>query len=322
MTRAAPPGSAEHIGECASRWVASLGTRQRDVAVWPFDSPQRGDWYYAPRERAGVALQGMDLAQREKAWALVDATLTAQGASKARAITALEDVLADLEQGRRTDRNPLDYAVTVFGNPGDVPWGWRLEGHHLVLNVTVAAGGTAVTPTFWGANPARVTRGERRGRRVLAGEYLRGLELARSLTRTQREHAVVGERSVGNVVTVRGRARALRHPTGLACDELTAQQSAVLEALLGEYTGNIRDGLSPVSVDDVLRDPSTLRLAWAGGMAEGEPFYYRVHGPRLLVELDCTQDDANHIHSVWRDPANDWGRDVLGEHYRHHHDDD
>lgn len=322
MTGHGVQGPADRVGECASSWLASLGTRLRDAAVWPFASRQRGDWHYAPRERAGVALQAMDPAQREKAWALVDATLTAQGASKAREITELEDVLADLEQGRRTDRNPLDYAVTVFGDPGDVPWGWRLEGHHVVLNITVAAGGTAVTPTFWGANPARIPRGERRGERVLGGEYLFGLELARSLTRTQREHAVVGERSIGNIITERGRARVLRHPTGLACHELTTEQSAVLEALLREYMGNVRDALSPVSVDHVLRDPSTLRLAWAGGMAEGEPFYYRVHGPRALVEFDCTQDDANHIHSIWRDPVNDWGRDVLGEHYRRHHDDD
>ena len=150
-----------------------------------------------------------------------------------------------------------------------------------------------------------------------------GITADGSLTTTQREVAVFADHSVGNIITERGRAQALREPTGLPFAELGEGQRELLMALVGEYVGNAAD---PLGVPYLARVREAglerLRLAWAGGMSEGEAFYYRVHGPRLLIELDCTQNDANHIHSLWRDPTADWGRDVLGEHYLHDHDHD
>jgi hypothetical protein len=235
---------------------------------------------------------------------------------------ALESVLGELERGRGSARDPLNYAFTVFGDPRQPPWGWRVEGHHLVINVTVTdSGSVSVTPSFWGANPARIPSGDRAGERTLAGEYVIALELARTLTRAQRDDAVFADESVGNIITERGRAQALRHPTGLRCSDLEKSQRSVLARLLAEYIGNVPGPVASPYLDGVMRRLDELRLAWAGGLAEGEAFYYRLHGPRLLLEFDCTANDANHIHSVWRDPANDWGRDLLGEHYRDHQHD-
>ena len=295
----------------------------------PFDDEERGNWHYAPRARAGVALREMTEPQQDAARALLAATLSEQGLAKARAIMALEAVLADLESGRgRHLRDPLNYSFTVFGHPATPPWGWRVEGHHLIVNVTAAGSGSsdggalAVTPTFWGANPARVPNGLREGERVLSEEYHLGLEIARSLDATQRSIAVLAERTPGNIITERGRARALDVPVGLPAGDLRDGQGRILVRLLDAYLGNVpADVIGPYRAAVVDR-LDRLHVAWAGGMAEGEPFYYRLHGPAVLIELDCTQDDANHVHSVWRAPGHDWGRDILGEHYRTQHDDD
>ena len=311
------------VADAATRWLSSLSPRDRETARWPFHSRERGNWHYAPRRRNGLALREMTEPQRRAARGLLASTLSSSGVRKAEAIMSLEVVLAETQRGGRHERDPLDYSFTVFGEPSRHPWGWRVEGHHLIVNVTVAGpGAVAVTPSFWGANPARIPVGERAGQRVLAGEYHLALELAGTLTPHQRAQAVFADRSVGNIITERGRARALQHPSGLRCTDLDDGQRGVLGALLREYLGNAAAPVRTPYEDVVHGDLAGLHLAWAGGADEGEPFYYRIHGPRLLIEFDCTADEANHIHSLWRDPVNDWGRDLLGEHYRHHHDED
>jgi hypothetical protein len=267
----------------------------------------------------------MTESQQAAAQRLLGATLSDQGTAKARAIMALEDVLGELETGARGGRrDPLNFAFTVFGDPTmQPPWGWRIEGHHLVVNITVSPSGeVAATPTFWGANPARIPDGPRAGERTLEAEYCLALELAQTLTGPQRQQAVIASRSVGNIVTERGRAHALATPSGLPCGELDDRQQTLLAALLAAYVDNVAPETAAAYRSVAVPSLGALHLAWAGGMAEAEPFYYRLHGRRLLIEFDCTPNDANHIHTVWRDPLNDWGRDVLGEHYRHHHDDD
>jgi hypothetical protein len=315
---------AARMERAARAWLETLTSSQQRVALWPFLTPERGDWHYAPRRRNGLALREMDGRQRSAAYTLLGSTLSPRGDAKARAIMALEEVLGEIEGGRGRRRDPLNYAFTVFGDPGRFPWGWRLEGHHLIVNVTVAGPeAIVITPTFWGTNPARIPGGPRTGERIMAREYQLGLELARSLSSAQRATAMFAERSVGNIIAERGRAQALREPTGLAFAERGEGQRELLMALVGEYVGNAADALGIPYLARVREAGlERLRLAWAGGMAEGAAFYYRIHGPRLLIELDCTQNDANHIHALWRDPIADWGRDVLGEHYLRDHDHD
>jgi hypothetical protein len=308
----------------ASVWLESLDAAQRRHALWPFESAERGDWHYAPRRRRGLPLKAMREPQQAAAYKLLASVLSPVGGAKARAIMALETVLGELEGGRFDFRDPLNYSFTLFGLPGGYPWGWRIEGHHLIVNVTVAGpAALTLTPTFWGTNPARIPRGPRAGERIMREEYELGLDLARSLDAGQRATAVQARTSLGNIVTERGRAQALREPRGLPFGLLGPAQQDLLMRLVRTYVGNAADAVGVPHLDRVREAGlDRLRLAWAGGMKEGEAFYYRIHGPRLLIELDCTQNQANHIHSLWRDPISDWGRDILGEHYRHHHDED
>ena len=160
-----------------------------------------------------------------------------------------------------------------------------------------------LTPAFWGSNPARIPRGPRAGERIMQDEYRLGLELARSLDEGQRAEAVFAQTSVGNIITERGRAQALREPSGLPFGRLGEGQRDLLMRLVGTYVGKAADAVGMPHLERVREaGHERLRLAWAGGMEEGTAFYYRIHGPRLLIELDCTQNQANHIHSLWRDP--------------------
>ena len=318
------PALADAMARAASTWLDALTSAQQQAVLWPFVTPERGDWHYAPRRRNGLALREMDERQRGLALALLASALSPRGDAKARAIMALEDVLGELEQGRGPHRDPLNYAFTLFGTPGRYPWGWRVEGHHLIVNATLAGPeAVVITPTFWGTNPARIPHGPRAGERIMAREYHLGLELARSLTpdpaHGRRVRRPLGRQHHHRARPRPGPARADRPPVRRAGEG----QRELLMALVGEHVGNAAD---PLGVPYLARVREAglerLRLAWAGGMSEGEAFYYRVHGPRLLIELDCTQNNANHIHSLWRDPTADWGRDVLGEHYLHDHDHD
>ncbi|MFO1037921.1 MAG: DUF3500 domain-containing protein [Geminicoccaceae bacterium] len=316
-------GVAAAMTEAATDWLSSLSGPQQKKAIWPFSHPERGDWHYAPRERHGLPLGAMDEPQREKAKALLASALSPHGRAKALAIMALETVLLELEKGTGPRRDPLNYAFTVFGEPGTPPWGWRIEGHHLIVNATIADREVAISPTFWGTNPARIPHGPRAGERIQADEYHLGLELARSLTGAQRAIAVFAEHSVGNIITERGRAQALERPTGLSFVQLDDGQRSLVMRLLHAHIGNAADPLAESALRRAEHDGfDHMHLAWAGGTVEGSAFYYRLHAPRLLVEFDCTQNDANHIHALWRDPTRDWGRDFLGEHYSHHHDHD
>ncbi len=282
----------------------------------PFAEAERGNWHYVPRRRLGVPLGAMGAALRERALALLRAGLSASGAAQAEAVMALEGVLADLEGSSRRVRDPLGYALTIFGTPGAFPWGWRLEGHHLSLNVTVATPElVALTPWFLGTNPARIPQGPRTGERLQGPEHDLALELARSLDASQWRTARLSVQAPGDVITGPGRAASLAKPQGLPYGSLTATQQALLLRLIEAYVGRAHDAFGRQYLELVRAGLPQTHLAWAGGREPGTPFYYRIHGPRLLLELDNTQNRANHVHSLWRDPADDFGRDDLRAHY-------
>jgi hypothetical protein len=302
------------MAAAASAWLRTVGTR--DGAQLPFADGERRNWHYIPRSRRGVALRDMTSVQRGAAASILRAGLSSRGVERAEAIMALESVLAEVEGSSRSFRDPLNYVFTVFGTPGTPPWGWRVEGHHLSVNVTVAAPGhAAVTPLFSGTHPARIPFGPRRGERIQRMEYVLGLELAQSLDDRQLAGALLQERSLGNIVSGPGRASALARPMGLPFDQLRPPQQAKVLQLIELYVGLARDEVSRPYMALVREGLQGTRFAWAGGRREGTAFYYRIHGPRVLIEFDNTQNDANHIHSVWRDPVNDFGRDDLREHY-------
>lgn len=303
----------------AKSFAGLLDATQRRDAIYAFDAAARTDWHYVPRSRPGLPFRGMTSEQRTAAVALLRVTLSDEGYARIEGVRVLESVLRGDSQS--SFRDPDNYAVALFGEPGAHPWGFRFEGHHLSLNFTFPAPGKAsATPAFWGANPAEVRGGQHRGMRLLGAETDAAFALVRSLDAGQRTEAVIAERALGDIVAGPGRGDELKQPRGVAFARLTETQRnqalAVIEGMLKPLTAEFR-ALQTQRLREAGLD--ALRFAWAGAMAPGQGHYFRLHGPVTLIEFDNTQDGANHIHSLWRDLAADFGADALGQHYRTGH---
>jgi Protein of unknown function (DUF3500) len=314
----ASDGARAALAGAATAFLATLPAAGRRRAVFVFEDRERLDWHYVPRRREGLALKDMPVPARAAAHELIKASLSGAGYTKAVNVIRLEDVLRQLETLGGLLRDPENYSVSVFGMPGtDAPWGWRFEGHHMSLNFTLVPGKpVAVTPTFLGANPAEVPRGPLKGLRTLAREQELGRALARSMDQPQRARMLIADQSLGDIVSGPGRADRLGAPVGVPFGEMTGDQRGLGMSLLEEYTRNVR---VDVAEDHLRRMRETgldrIHFAWAGSLEPGRAHYYRLHGPAVLIEYDNTQNDANHIHSVWHDPVNDFGLDLLRAHY-------
>jgi hypothetical protein len=271
-----------------------------------------------------VPLKEMSAAARAAAHELLRAGLSTVGYTKAADVINLEDILRKIETFGGLLRDPEKYYVSVFGRPdGAGPWGWRMEGHHLSLNFTLVPGrGIAVTPTFFGANPAEVRTGVHKGLRVLGAEQDLGLTLARSIEPGLRSQFVIATDSPGDVITSPGRSDALKVPTGVALRDLPAEQRALALRLIETYARSMRVDVADEELGKMrAAGVERVHFAWAGPLEPARPHYYRLHGPTLLIEYDNSQNGANHVHTVWHDPRNDFGADVLRAHYEHddHH---
>jgi hypothetical protein len=312
------------MAEAAGGWLASLDPAQRAKASFGFPSDaERTRWYYTPTERGGLPLAEMGPVSQRLAHRLVASGLSEGGYATAATIMGLENVLDAREGWRRgydgrtvphRGRDPQLYFLSVFGDPGSGSWGWRAGGHHLALNYTLAADGhISASPLFFGANPA-LTRLVGPGvLRPLAAEEDLGRELLASLAPDQRAVAVVSPAAPGDILQ-RNRPRVeAGPPDGLPAGRMLPQQRALLEGLVRHYLDRLPAELAAAEAARVTGEAGgALRFAWAGGPEPGQPHYYRVQGPRLLIEYDNVQDGVNHVHSVWRDPAGDFGQSSTG----------
>ncbi|GAB4416085.1 MAG: DUF3500 domain-containing protein [Bacteroidia bacterium] len=319
-------GTTPAMAQAARDWLDVLSPELRSQAWFAFTDAERVNWHFYPNknQRKGVSIGALDAVQREKAMALLETALSDEGLHKARQIMHLESVLHALEQRQAGDRhrNPEDYYVSVFGEPGvDSLWGWRFEGHHISLNFTgVAAQGLAVTPSLLGTNPAIVRSGPDSGLEVLRDEQTLGRALVQSLRPEQLAQAMLPIEAPHELLTFVER-RVMLQREGIPATALDSAQRAGLRALIAVYTGRMRPEIATAQWAriDAHGGIDSIWFAWAGGLAPGDPHYYRIHGPSLLVEYDNTQDKANHVHAVWRDPENDFGDDLLRRHYEQDH---
>jgi hypothetical protein len=315
--------TAQTMTEAARRFLAALEPGQRAKVSFTTKSSERLNWDYRPRERAGLALAEMDSAQQQLMYALLASGLSRSGNTKALSIMSLEKVLGDLEgAGGRHVRDPLRYYVCVFGDLSpESAWGLRLEGHHLSLNFLIAEGGDiAATPNFFGANPAHVFEGPLEGLRVLAAEEDQARLLLASLDENQKKRAVIDEEAPADIITRWEPRVKMDDPAGLAVSEMRGDQEGLLMDLVTAYTGRTPKDVAAAHMNRIEKEGKKyIHFAWAGSAERGRPHYYRLHGPSFLVEYDNTQDNANHIHSVWRDLRNDWGEDLFREHYTRSH---
>jgi len=307
--------------ETANRFLAALSSEQRAKATFQFSDDERMNWHFIPKERTGLSLREMTPYQKHLASALLAAGLSQTGYIKAVTIMSLEDVLKLLENDNGEHRNPEKYYFSVFGTPSDMgTWGWRVEGHHLSQNYTVANGQVVDGPSFFGANPAEVRQGQRRGLRTLAGEDDLGFAVIHAMDEPQQKIAIVDPKAYIDILTAASRRAALKgQPSGLPGAKMNARQFDALRALVELYAYNMPDDLAGRRVDQINKAGRNVYFAWAGGIKPGDTHYYRVQTPSFLIELDNTQDNANHIHSVWRDLNGDFGGDLLQVHYETGH---
>lgn len=308
------------MAAAANTFLSALDEEQAKKAKFPFAADQRENWGFVPRERKGLALEELDEKQTALVRTLLKTALSDPGLEKVDAVIALEAFLGEIEK-RPEFRNHKAYFTSVFGEPKPGgTWALRFEGHHLSLNYTVVEGKTvAVTPSFFAANPGEVTiEHKMKGTRPFHAEE----DLARALATTLVESGkavVYSEKPPADILTAEDRKVKQLDPVGVKTSEMTAAQQQALKELIAVYANRHRKELAEADMAKISADMENLRFGWAGGLKRGEPYYYRIQGTTFLVEVANVQNNGNHIHAVWRDSANDFGRDLLGDHIEHDH---
>jgi hypothetical protein len=318
----APASPGATMAAAANDLLAAFTPEQKKQATFALEDAHRTTWFYVPLARKGIPFKQMTPAQRTAALRLLRAGLSQPGFDKATNIMELDKVLAILEKNP-VRRDPELYYFSVFGTPAAAgTWGFRVEGHHVSINITVVKGNLiATTPEFLGANPAEVRLdGPFKGRRVLHAEEDLARELVKSLDPKQRAQAVVSETAPGDILTT-NRPKADPPPiAGITAQALTPKQIETLRKVLAEYAARLPDALASERLARIEKAGfEKIRFAWAGTLERGGPHYYRVQGPTFVIEYDNTQNDANHVHTVFRDFEDDFGRDLLREHYQSAH---
>jgi hypothetical protein len=318
------PEIARELAQAATRFLDTLEPGMQ--ASYLFQDAERGNFHFFPVARRGVPLKDLKEGQRHLAIALMSATLSHVGTQKALTVMSLGDYLKVTDKMPNIHRDSDQYHVTIFGTPSaDGTWGYRFEGFHLSLNVTIVGGRwIAVTPSFIGVIPAIVPNGPRKGLQVLEQETELGRALAQSLTAEQRK---VGfgklpdflTETVGGFVTGNRRHLERGEPRGLPASAMTAEQRDLLMKLVRVHIGRIRKELADQDLARIARaGAEKIHFEWAGGLKAGEPHHYLIQGPTFLIEYDNTQDGANHVHCIYRDFDNDFS-DALVEHYQKQH---
>ncbi len=311
-----PNSVADDMRAAATVLLSRLDGAARARGQLPFTDDASRRWLeYRPQPRPGVCLADLDRAGHKAAQVLLATALSTHAYAQAVSVMATEEVL-DRAEGRRRGRYLGDYWVTVFGEPGDDRWGWRYEGHHLSVSMTVVDGEVSPAPVFVGINPATVAYRGNAVVRPLALEEDLGRALVTGLPGPLRGRAVIDDAAPADIVSgTRARAPERLEPTGLPGGALDTAGRDLLDRLVRVYLDRLLPDLAE-------REAARLRgaelyLAWAGPTepGHGHGHYYRIQGPDLLIEYDNTQNGANHAHTVLRRPRSDFGDDVLAAHY-------
>jgi len=326
--------STEPVRKAAEALLAGLTPEQRAKSTFPVDDPEWRKWmnqhFY---RRQGVSFEEMNEQQRELAFNLLRAALSARGFKQTRDIMRLNETLAELTH----DFDFLGewkYHITVMGKPSaKEPWGWQLDGHHAIINYFVLGDQVVMTPFFAGSEPVIAEAGKYKGTVVLQEEQNRGLAMLRALDESQRKKAILNFSKTGNNnLTEAFKDNVQIAYAGVKGSELSAAQRKQLLDLVGLYVGNMDDGHAKVKMEEVRKHLDNTWFAWIGGTDDKSVYYYRIQNPVVLIEFDH-QSPANlrqfaadprapnrqHIHLVVRTPnGNDYGKDLLRQHYITH----
>ena len=309
--------------KAAHDFIDSLSKELAARTVLPMETEgERTNWHFVPitGERKGVDLKDLDKAQEARLTALLRTGLSASGYNKVENIKALENVLFHLENSDHRDSEL--YYITIFGEPSsEDAWGWRFEGHHLSLNYTIVDGRLlSLTPNFWGANPAKVLSGPSKGLRALTSEEDLARSFLMSLSDKQRKLAIVSDKAPRDIYSSDDPRVYPISNYGIAATELSDRQRNGLAAVIDVYLSNMPSPVARERSEKLMgAGMDQITFTWAGSPGIGKAHYYRIQGPTFLIEYDNIQNNANHIHAVWRDFNGDFGRDILWEHHKNAH---
>lgn len=313
---------AAEMARAAGTFLAALDDGQRKLATYPLTDAERENWNFVPLTRQGVPFKRLTTDQQALGLALLRTGLSHTGQAKAQAIVALELVLKELEKDTKGRRDPTLYYLTFFGEPAPAAtWGWRFEGHHLSFNFTVVGGRHVFfAPSFIGSNPAEVRAGPRRGERPLAAEEDQGLALVNALDADQRREAIFAQEALKEIVTTNRKRVDPLTPAGLPAARMNPAQREQLLALVRLYLDRWRPELAAEKFAEIsAAGLDRITFAWAGGLDRRKATYYRIQGPTFLIEFDNFQNQANHVHTAFREFKGDFGHDVLAEHLARDH---
>ena len=324
--------STEPVRKAAEAFLAALTLEQRTKTKFPVDDPEWRKWMNVHRyARQGVSFAEMNDAQRAAAFGLLEASLSAKGLELSQDIMKLNHTLGELNNNNFTEYGEWLYHITIMGEPSaDQPWGWQIDGHHLIINYFVLRDQVVMTPAFYGSEPVIARAGKYRGVSILQEEQARGLAMLRALDDAQRKKAVLEVSKTGNNNVAEGfKDNVVLDYAGVAAGELNPAQQKALLGLVEIFVGNMDDGHAKVKMDEVRSHLARTHFAWIGGTTDDSVFYYRIHSPVVLIEFDHqrpantrhlvkdpSQPIRDHIHVVVRTPnGNDYGKDLLRQHY-------
>ncbi len=314
----------------AAAFAASLTDAQRRKTLFPVDDDEWRRWdnrHFATRQ--GMGFFEMSEAQRRLALDLIRESLSAKGLKLTRDIMNLNGALGEMT-GNFDEYSEWFYWITLMGEPSAAgPWGWQLDGHHVIINYLVLGDQVVMTPVFMGSEPVRADAGRFKGTEIMQAEQDRGLALMKSLDPAQQSAARIRKDKSGeDLLSAAYKDNLVLDYSGIRGSALNAAQKAQLLGLIAEYVNNMKEGHAKVKMAQVRRHLDDTWFGWIGSTDADGVFYYRIHSPVILIEFDHQRPIAlarsntptrNHIHTMVRTPnGNDYGKDLLRQHHQKH----
>ena len=301
------------MAAAAQKLIEVLPADQKQKLMYKYDDPERVNWHFIPKERNGIVLWDLTGEQRKVAEELVKAGLSAAGHAKTLQVRSLEEVLYLFEGGeedyRRNRRHPHKYHVTIFGTPGPTGlWGWRFEGHHLSLNFSIQDGViVSSTPEFFGANPALIDAGPSRKLRILSDREDLARQILKACNDDQKKQMWISETAPDDIRGAAELQAVVDEAKGLKYTDMSPDQQKLLKQLLGEYMSAmpaqvVKDRLKSIERGGM----DNIRLGWWGESEVNKRHHYVIQGPTFIIEYNNTQNEANHVHAMWRNLEGDF----------------
>ncbi len=319
--------SLQGVVDAATAFLNGLKPEQRAQANFDLGSEYWRAWHNMHNFliRHGASLEECDGEQRALAMAVVRESMSAAGFGLARDIMRLNEHIGEIT-GRPGDFSEWYYWLSIMGTPSATePWGWQLDGHHLIINCFILGDQMVLTPNFMGSEPVYASFGKYKGTRVLQTEEAQGHGLMSGLAAEQQSKARIGMELPFDVYGTAFNDNLALPYQGIPYAEMTAEQRDRLWALINTYVGRVRPGHAEIRLDEVKRHIEQTHFAWIGACDATSPFYYRIHNPVVLIEFDHQPGIAldndfpsrHHTHTLIRTPnGNDYGKDLLRQHYR------